>query len=307
MKHIIFCMAIFIFMLSACDRVENPIPYDIGNYDISLFPGNYATDYNYPTFGPNNNTNVNVLLEDYTGHQCGNCPDGAATAKGIADANPGRVIVISEHAGAGGISQYQRVHTPDEPEYPKYNRDFTNEAGLSYATSIPGLPGNPYGLVSRKPATGSSSLWITHGQWQQYVQDILAENNLRANLQMIANHYDETNSIFVHVETEAKSNLSGNYNLVIAVLAKEIIDWQKNYASFPADIEFYEHHNVHIGNVNGIWGEAVFQGETEASSKVRKDYTYVIPEKFSGFEYVLVAYLMNADTYEIIQVIEVNP
>lgn len=291
---------------SACDRVENPIPNDLGNYDISLFPGNYATEYSYPTFGTNTNTNLNVLLEDYTGHLCGNCPAGATIAKSIEDANPGRVFAMSVHAGAGGISGFQETHKPGDPDYPKYNRDFTTDAGLTYAVTINGLPANPYGMINRTAPAGSNP-WISHGQWQQNVDALLQQNNLRANLQMVVNYYEETNALFVHVESENTVALNGKYNLVIAVVAKEIIDWQKDYASFPADIEFYHHHNVHIGNVNGTWGEEVYNGTIAAGEKVRRDYTYVIPEKFRGFEYAAVAYIMDATTYEILQVIEKRP
>jgi hypothetical protein len=294
-------------LFNACDRVKNPIPIDSANYDVSLFPGNYATEYNYPSFGTNSNTNVNVLIEDYTGHQCGNCPVAAIVAKNIEAANPGRVFAISEHAGAGGVSQYQLRYQPGTPEYPKYSRDFTNEAGLTYATSIVGIPGNPYGMVNRRRPTGASNPWIPNGQWQQNVQNILQENNLRANLQMAVNYYPQTDALFVHVESEAKTNLSGNYNLVVYAVAKEVIDWQKNYMVFPSDVEFYDHHNVHIGNVNGIWGEPVFVTEATNGTKVRKDYTYKIRENFRGLDYAVIAYIMNADTYEILQVMMVEP
>jgi hypothetical protein len=309
MKHSIFYLLAIGVAFASCDRVENPIPGDAANYDITLFPGNYAAQYNYPTFGANNNSNVNVLIEDYTGHQCGNCPAGAIAAKGVEDANPGRVIVVSEHAGYGGISQYQRIHTPDEPEYPKYSRDFTNEAGLTYVTAIAGILGNPYGMVNRKPATGSSSTspWIPYGQWQVNAENILQENNLRANIQMAVNYYDETDALFVHVEAESKTALTGNYNLVVYAIAKDVVDWQKNYTVFPNDVEFYHHHNVHIGNVNGTWGDPVFSGEIASGTKIRKDYTYKIRENFRDLEYAVVAYLMNADTYEILQVIMVEP
>jgi hypothetical protein len=46
-------------LFNACDRVKNPIPIDSANYDVSLFPGNYATEYNYPSFGTNSNRAVN--------------------------------------------------------------------------------------------------------------------------------------------------------------------------------------------------------------------------------------------------------
>ena len=302
-KVLLFILTVSLFF--SCDRVKNPIPIDSANYDITLFPGNFATEYNYPSFGQNNNTNVNVLIEDYTGHQCGNCPQAAVVAKNIETANPGRVFVISEHAGTGGISQYQRWHTADEPEYPKYSRDFTNDAGISYSTTLSGLPGNPYGLINRRPLSGSTTLWIPYGQWQQYVTNYLQENNLSANLQGVLNYYDETDAMFVHIEAEAKTELTGNYNLVVYAIAKEVIDWQKKYTVFPNDVEFYDHHNVHIGNVNGTWGEPVFTGTTAAGFKMRKDYTFKIPESFRDLPggYALVAYITNADTYEILQVI----
>jgi serine/threonine-protein kinase len=43
--------------------------------------------------------------------------------------------------------------------------------------------------------------------------------------------------------------------------------------------------------------------EITAGTKVRKDFTYIIKDNFRGFNYAIVAYLMNADTNEILQVI----
>ncbi len=293
-------------LLSSCDRIANPIPIDRANYDVSLFPGNYASDYNYPNFGPNPNNNVNVLVEDFTGHQCGNCPQAGVTAKNVEAANSGRVFSISMHAGAGGVSQYQRFNRPEDTDYPKYSRNFTNDASLAYATSIPGLPGNPFGLVNRRTASGTTTPWLPHGQWQQNVQSILQENELHADLQAVVNYYPETSALFVHIEAEAKAQLNGNYNLVVYAIAREVEDWQKNYGVFPPDIPNYKHHHVHIGNVNGIWGVPIMEGETPIGTKVRQDYTYIIREDFRGFDYAIVAYIMNADTYEILQVIMIN-
>jgi uncharacterized CHY-type Zn-finger protein len=61
------------FYLTSCDKVDKPLPIAGAKYDISLYPGNYQEDYVYPIFDNNTNTNRNVLLEDFTGHQCGNC------------------------------------------------------------------------------------------------------------------------------------------------------------------------------------------------------------------------------------------
>jgi acetylornithine deacetylase/succinyl-diaminopimelate desuccinylase-like protein len=60
-------------------------------------------------------------------------------------------------------------------------------------------------------------------------------------------------------------------------------------------------------DVNGIWGEPVFVTEATNGTKVRKDYTYKIRENFRGLDYAVIAYIMNADTYEILQVMMVEP
>jgi hypothetical protein len=40
-----------------------------------------------------------VVLEELTGINCQYCPDGHLRAKQIADANPGRVVLVNIHAG----------------------------------------------------------------------------------------------------------------------------------------------------------------------------------------------------------------
>ena len=119
-------------------------------------------------------------------------------------------------------------------------------------------------------------------------------------MQGVVNYYDDTDALFVHIETETKVALSGNYNLVVYAIAKDVIDWQKNYSVFPNDVEDYHHHNVHIGNINGTWGVPVFEGEVPAGTKVRQDYTYKIKENFRDLNYDVIDYIMNEETYEIL-------
>ena len=44
--------------------------------------------------------NKNVVLEDFTGIYCPNCPDGHLKAQDIYDANPGDVVLINIHTGS---------------------------------------------------------------------------------------------------------------------------------------------------------------------------------------------------------------
>jgi len=292
------------FYFTSCDKVDKPLPIAGAKYDISLYPGNYQEDYVYPSFDNNTNTNRNVLLEDFTGHQCGNCPQAATIAKSIEAANAGRVFSVAMHAGSGGISSFQRTYKPGDSNYPKYNRDFTNPDTRAYTVDIPGFLGNPSGTVNRIPNAGASTIWQFSTTWQQNINALIAENNLSADLQIATNYYPATRGLFLHVECETKKALTGNYHLVIYLIQNKIIDWQKNYSVFPQDIEDYEHHQVHISNINGTWGVRVFEGNTSANFKIREDYTFKIPEIVKDTDMSVVAYIMNADTYEILQVIK---
>lgn len=303
MKKIVW-LGVLTVILSACDKVEDPIPANSANYDTDLYPGDYAADYPYPVFGVNNNTNVNVLIEDFTGHKCGNCPDAAETAKNIETSFEGRVISVGIHAGTGGISGFQKVNKPEDPDYPKYSTDFTNKDGLAYSVNISGFPGNPCGTVNRTIPDGSSNIWMFANKWQNETQKIINKNNLRANLQMETNYFPSTRGLFVHVQTETTQSLTGNYNLVIYLVEKSSIDWQKDYTMTPEDIDDYEHHNIHRGNINGTWGEVILTDETVAGVQVISDYTYELPSELEEDDLFLVAYLMNAETYEVIQVIK---
>ena len=124
----VFSFGLFFFFYS-CDRIEQPIPVKVGGLDWDLFPGGDSADYSWPTWTQNTNTFQNVLLEDFTGHTCTNCPPAATIAKNLEDANPGRVFIASIHASIG--NSFQAV------EPPEFTNDFTTESGNTYVNEIP--------------------------------------------------------------------------------------------------------------------------------------------------------------------------
>jgi hypothetical protein len=106
----------------ACDKIDSPVieKTSVEKLIETYYPGK-PDDYELnPTFTPNTNTNRNVLLEDYTGHRCNNCPAAATIAKNIEAANPNRVFIMSVHAGPIG-STFQEVSKPGDSKYPKFS------------------------------------------------------------------------------------------------------------------------------------------------------------------------------------------
>lgn len=305
---LLLCSIVF-----SCEKIDDPIikKTPIRELIEKYYPGN-ADDYNQnPNFTANTNTNRNVLIEDYTGHLCANCPAAAIIAKDIEAAHPGRVFILSVHASNGSDYEhqfFQNPHTSADPDYPKFSHDFRTLAGYSYTTKIPGFIGNPSGMISRTISQEGTPWNHSTNKWQTATEDILTANDLKANIQIIYNYYPDTKGLFVHYEVEALQELGNNTKVIILVLQKEFISEQKDNNAAGGEVDDYHHHNFLVGNLSGIFGDAL-SGET---IKVGDKITGLVINGLSEINTVhqidennmaVVAMVVNSDTYEIYQVI----
>lgn len=307
MKRIIIIVFVGVFGLFqlACDKVDQPIKPEV-LLDTTIFPGNWENDYPEIAWTPNLNTNRNIMLEDYTGHKCPNCPAAATIAENIEDANPGRVFVSSVHAGIGGISSFQEIASdcglssnPDD----KYCTAFYNDETIAYGSEFQsgfGFIANPQGNVNRLAPDGEDMFSLSN-QWGTRVSNQLADNELKINIQAQSNYYPSTNGFFLHTETEVLEDLSSDYNIVVALIENKVVDWQDVNGTAVSD---YEHHNVFRGCIDGLaWGRTI-SGGTEATNKTYLDYTYKLPTGKTNNDYHLLIYVYDLATYEVMQVIK---
>ncbi|MEO9532399.1 MAG: Omp28-related outer membrane protein [Crocinitomicaceae bacterium] len=307
MKRIIIIALVGLFGLFqlACDKVENPIKPAV-LLDTTIFPGNWEADYPEITWSPNTNVNRNIMLEDYTGHKCPNCPEAATEASNIEAANPGRVFVSSIHAGPGGLSSFQETAvdcgTTNNP-YDKYCTEFFNDASMAYGAEFQagfGFFGNPQGNINRVAPDGED-MFTLYNQWSTRVANQIADNDLKINIQAQSNYYPSTNGFFLHTETEVLEDLTSEYNFVVALIENDIVDWQ-DVNGTPDSL--YHHHNTFRGCIDDLpWGRTI-SGGTEANNKTYLDYTYKLPAGQTNDEFHLLIYVYDLATYEVMQVIK---
>lgn len=288
-----------LFIATGCDKVEFPVIFK-GDIDTNIYPGNFNT-YEFPTFEENTNTLRNVLIEDYTGHKCPFCPNAAAKAEEIAAAHPDRVFVAAIHASpeADGRGEFQVVDDT-------YKRDFTNPQGLEMAINFfnlgIGFTSNPRGNVNRSPITEDGNYFTNQSFWEDKAVEILA-SGLDVNIQAKSNYFEETKGVFLHTETEFLNDISGNYNIVVYVIENEFIAPQ----TMPDNStnSTYKHHDIHLGNLfNETWGRPVGNGEITAGTKVKTDFSYLIPDGLTKDDIHFLVSVINRDTYEVMQVIK---
>ena len=300
-----FFPLVFLFGTVSCDKVENPIKPAV-LLDTTLFPGNWE-DYPYPTFPENTNTNRNVLLEDYTGHRCPNCPGAAYTAKAIEENNPDRVFVASIHAGPGGLTSFQQTAsdcgTSSNPN-DEFCTVYYNNDGIAYGAAFNGSGfgffGNPQGNINRISFSGST-MFQFDTEWETRVNEVLSTNDLKVNLQAQSNYYTETNGLFLHVQTEFLEDLTSDYSLVVYLIQNEEENFQD---SSGVIVEEYHHHNIFRGCLDALpWGQSI-SGDHTSGEKKQFDYSFALPSGKVNTDYHLLIYVYDVATYEILQVIK---
>jgi len=279
----------------SCDKVEHPVVDHSNDLDWGLFPGGDSASYNWPTWSANTYNSQNVLLEDFTGHTCTNCPAAAVKAKVLEDANPGRVFVTSIHASPG--SGFQEVAPPE------FTQDFRTDAGNDYVNDIPSFIGNPIGMINRKGGGLGNSNWYLSSAWPGKVNSTLNETPI-AKLQLQYNYYPQTKGLFIHTESELTSTPTDDFGLTIYLVREVVVAAQK--LSDGTVEEHYHHHNVLTDNLNGTWGTKIAAG---TAGKLYHNFAVSLPDNSSDTTFnidnlVLITYIYNKATLEVAQVIK---
>ena len=202
-------------------------------------------------------SNKNVVLEEYTGINCGYCPDGHRIANEIAAAHPGRVFVINVHAGSYAANTY------------------TTQWGNALANQT-GLTGYPAGTVNRHVFSGSVTD-LNRGQWASASNTILNQTSpvniaARGTLDWTTRELNITVQLYYTANEDNSTN-----KLNVAILQDNVIGSQSGASYNPAQQVGSQYRHMHMLRhlITGQWGEDVTT--TTQGSFVEKTYSYTIP------------------------------
>jgi hypothetical protein len=274
---------------SACDYVDNPFP----KKRVRTF---------VDTFGLDSAANLqtepealkNVLLEDYTGHQCGNCPRAHEDAAALAATYGKRLVIMGVHAGLF----FTRVDS-------KYTVNYRTEAGDTYEREwgVEAL-GLPQGMVDRTPLSGTSPV-ITRGSWPTQIAAQIAKP-VGATLKVTKLYDAASRKLNLKIASKRVGELPADVGLIVWLTEDSVKSLQKDYSIPPPgdNIKDYVHRHVLRDAVNDTWGEdlgTIAQGATK-----NKYYGYTIPENWNAKHIAAVVALYNKADRTILQVEEVK-
>ena len=202
----------------------------------------------------------NVLIEEFTGRKCVNCPLGHVQAKVIEEAYPGRVWAINLHGG-----YYSSL------DYPNLNTAICDTIGMYFnPVSFPSA------IVNRQTA---SPLMNYNTQWRPAVDEQVAQTaEVNVAGQVAINPLTRVATVTVELYYTANSATDVNY-LNVFMLQDSIVGSQSGAGSNPDQAigdGDYLHMHVLRDNVTPFWGDEI--KTTTEGSFVTKTYEYEIPE-----------------------------
>jgi len=213
---IIIAATALLMGVASCDKIDDP-----------LKPVNIAEG------------TKTVLIKDFTGAMCVNCPNAAEYAHNLQhELGKDRIIILSVHAGplAQPMGQF--------PDF------LTDEGTLWYGNH----DSNPLFTVDHVGLTDGNTLYV-----EKIDTPVASALQEEAAFDInISNDFDETSrQLKVESEVMANADLDGQYYVTVCLVEDSLVGWQKTMGGLDKEYVF---HNVFRGTLNGADGEKVGNG-----------------------------------------------
>ena len=254
----------------------------------------FSCDYVTPTKMSNNgtvdtSTNVRkVLIEDYTGHTCGNCTHAADALDTFIGLYGTRIIPIAVHAGWFA-----------NPAAAPYTSNFETTVGTAWDTYFGmSAAGNPTGSVNRLGYPNSYP--TAYQSWATFAAGILALTPAM-NIKIDNSFASTSRSISATITSKYLQTLDSTYKISVVVTEDSIIDAQEFYYPTTHLDPAYVFKHMLRTSLNGTWGDTLSTGSQPMNAVFTKTYSLNLDTLYKANHCHLVAFIYNAITSEVVQ------
>ncbi len=305
MKKLLAILSIASLVITSCDYVEVP---NVGTVAV-----NDACDTVF-SFSAATDNRRNVLVEDFTGHLCGNCPGAAYELEQLANTHGDTLIVIAVH----GNTSFNEVQSGTG----KYETDWRTEEGEQIMSEF-NIPSSlPRLMINREQSSPPFYFYNTN----QLSTEVPARTGQTADFAikcegaMLADR-----TVCAKVEVEVLNTVSGNYSVVSCLVEDDIQDYQTVYSGQHPDYtgasddtySDYIHKHVlrdifgHFGVNEGgpalsgsIWGDPITGTTNAGDLKQFVLSSTPMPVEWDETHMYVVSYVYEDTTLEVLQVVQ---
>lgn len=231
-----------------------------------------------------------VLIEEFTGVQCVNCPQGAEEIENLISIHGDKLIAISIHAGF--------FSTP----YPENLYDFRTSDGDNLESYLGPVSAFPAGVVDRFVFSGEQNEITGQAAWGAYVAERLAETP-QISIEILPEFDAASRSLNIVVSGQAISAIDHEVNLSVLLTENHIQDYQLTPDGKESD---YDHKHVLRDVLTTFDGDAI-SSSMSIGDAYDQTFTYNLPTEWDELNCSVVAFIHRNDSEKtILQVEEVN-
>ena len=255
----IFLAAAMMLIISSCDKI-----------DIN----NTHKPFNISGHGKT------VLIKDFTGVRCVNCPAAAEAAHELQhNLGEDHVFIMSVHAGplAQAIGLFPDLTTPEGTEWYKDNSS------------------NPLFSVDHVALTDGHTLYVD--QIDTPVADALAEEQ-SFEIFTAVSYDEETRLLSMEADVVVTAEVVGNFYVTACILEDSIVGRQV----VPGGVDTaYVFRNVFRGTVNGVDGESFYNGPVYLDDEYIYRYSIELDPAYNADQCYFLTYIYDKTDGKIMQ------
>ena len=225
-----------------------------------------------------------VVIEEFTGVRCPNCPQGHQIINAIKTANPGKVIAVSFHP----------INSLGAP-YPFSAHDFRSQKSQSLFDYLGQIGLEPAAGIDRTVFSGETKILLDKSKWTSQVANQLA-NTPKANIDLKTSYNSTSRELTMVVEIHYTQAVSEENKVTVLLAESDIVTAQLDGSVIDT---FYTHKDIVREFISETQGD-IISATLEPGRVVRKVYKKVLDAGWKEDDMYLVAYLHEFQNSKII-------
>lgn len=275
MKYLNYLLCLFLLLLISCSDELGP------NIDL----------INTNTGGPTTGAVKRVLIEEFTGVRCVNCPEGSDKIKDLLAIHDTNLVAISIHAGFFA-----------EP-YPENQYDFQTTAGTQLEANLLGpVSGYPAATINRKLFDNEFELPVTLNKWAGYINQELQEP-AKLTLDITPTYTPTSRNVNARIVLKFLETITAPIHISVLLTEDGVQDAQLTPSGIQMD---YTHNHIFRKALTNYNGDRIIDATVQDEELVF-NYSTLLPREWVVANCHIIAFVSQiGGDLKVLQVNEVN-
>lgn len=227
-----------------------------------------------------------VLIEEFTGVRCVNCPAGSDAIEALLNIHGEQLVAVGIHAGFFAVP------------YAESNENLATDAGAAILSFVGEPLGYPTAVVNRTQFDGEESLQLAQSQWAGYIaQELLTPPSVK--IEILPDYNSDDRSLDVSTKLYVQETLTNpDIRLTVYITENNIEDAQLTPDGLQVD---YNHKHVFRDVLTAVSGDVLGEAFT-ANTTIERDFTFTLPDHWVAEECHVVAFVhLGGGSKEVLQ------